>query len=342
MSNGDYYETLGVPHDASADVIKRAYRELAKKYHPDRNPDNPQAEQRFKQVQEAYNTLKDPDKRAQYDQFGKVGVGEWTTDPRGQRVYEWGGGTRVSVEDLESLFSMFGGGGGGQAGRGGRGGSIFEQFFGGGSSGGRAGTRGRQRPPRPASQPPTRGQNQEHRIRIGFEQALRGATVTMKLTQSDGQTETIDVKVPAGVEDGQKIRVRSKGMPGQHGGPAGDLLLTCEIEPHPYYTRQGGHLYVDVPVSIFEATLGGKIEAPTPNGLTTVTLPPGTASGTKLRLRGQGAPVRGQGDPGDLYVVVQIVPPKTVDDELRGELEQLRDRHSHNPRTACPWWREGS
>ena len=336
MAGKDYYEILGVARTASKDEIKRAYRKLAKQYHPDRNPNDAAAERRFKEVQEAHNILSDPKKREQYDQFGSVGAGEWTTDPTGQRMYEWGGGTRVSVDDLEGLFSMFSGGAGGGGGRRG-GGSVFDQIFGGGGPvPGQRPRRGRAAP----AAPPTRGAHEEHRVSISFDQALHGATVTLRLKQSNGRTETLDVKIPPGVEEGQKIRVKGRGQPGQSGGASGDLLLVCHIGPHPYFARKGADIYLEVPISVTEAVLGAKIEVPSLEGRSTVTIPPGTAGGTKLRLKGRGVAKKGSTERGDQYIVIRIAPPEKLTDETRALYEQLAAAETGDPRAGCNWWKD--
>lgn len=306
---------LGVNRSATADEIKRAYRALAKKHHPDRNPGDASAEARFKEVQHAYSVLSDAKKRQQYDQYGDVAVGEWQTRPTGERVYQWGDGSAVRGEDLEDLFSAFGGQGGGSG--------IFEQIFGNFNRGGT----------RTAS--PRRAVDEEHPIRLTFDQAVRGTTLSLDLTQGGGRRERIDVKIPPGVEEGQKIRVRGRG-PGSNGGSPGNLILVCRIDPHPYFRREGADVYVDVPVSVTEATLGAKVDVPTIDGRATVSLPPGTPSGAKLRLKGRGV-VRRNGEHGDQYVVVQIAPPKSLGDEERTLIEKLHELLRDDPRARCAW-----
>ncbi len=317
----DHYEVLGVKKGASTDEIKRAYRTLSKKYHPDRNQKDPSAEAKFKEVQHAYSVLNDPKKRAQYDEYGDVAVGEWQTRPTGEQVYQWGGGSSVRSEDLEDLFSAFGGGGGRG---GGAGESIFEQIFGGG--GGRRTARAAPRRPPP---------EQLHNVQISFDQAIRGTTLSLRVGRETGE-ETIDVKIPAGVEHGQKIRVRGKGASAD-GGPSGDIILVVHVGPHPYFRREGSDIYLDVPVSVTEAVLGAKIEVPTVEGRGTVTLPPGTPSGGRLRLRGQGVVRRDAGGRGDQYVVVHMVPPKTLTEEERKLYDRLQEISTFNPRAAKAW-----
>ena len=316
----DHYEVLGVKKGATADEIKRAYRTLSKKYHPDRNQNDPSAEAKFKEVQHAYSVLNDAKKRAQYDQYGDVAVGEWQTRPTGEQVYQWGGGSSVRSEDLEDLFSAFGGGGGGR----GAGESIFEQIFGGG--GGRRTARAAPRRPPP---------EQLHNVQISFDQAIRGTMLSLRVARETGE-ETIEVKIPAGVEHGQKIRVRGQGA-SANGGPGGDIILFVHVGPHPYFRREGADIYLDLPVSVTEAVLGAKIEVPTVEGRGTVSLPPGTPSGSRLRLRGQGAVRRDTGERGDQYVVVQIVPPNRLSDGERQLYAKLAELSEFKPRATKSW-----
>ncbi|MDO8632277.1 MAG: DnaJ C-terminal domain-containing protein [Phycisphaerales bacterium] len=318
----DHYEVLGVSRSASTDEVKRAYRSLAKKYHPDRNPGDPSAEGKFKEVQHAYTVLIDPKKREQYDQFGDVAVGEWQTRPTGEQVYQWGGGSSVGVEDLEDLFSAFGG-----RGSGGRGEGVFEQIF------GNSAQRG---PSRRAGTAPRSPVDEEHPVELTFDQAVHGTTVTLDLSHGRRGHETIEVKIPSGIEAGQKIRVRGR-VPGRNGGPPGDLILICNVAPHPYFHRDGLDIYLDVPVSVTEAALGAKIDVPTIDGHATVTLPPGTPSGSKLRLKGRGIVRSSAAERGDQYVVVQIVPPKSLSEEQRKMYEMLRESDRQDPRSRCPW-----
>ncbi len=314
----DHYEVLGVKRTASADEIKRAYRALAKKHHPDRNPGDPSAEVRFKEVQHAYGVLSDPKKRAQYDQYGDVAVGEWQTRPTGERVYQWGGGSSVRVEDLEDLFSAFG------ERSGGKGEGIFEQIF------GSAGRRG------PRSAPPRRSVDEEHPVELTFEQAVHGTTMTLDLSHGRKGRETINVKIPPGVDNGQRIRVRGR-VPGHNGGPPGNLILICCVAPHRYFRREGANVYLDMPISVTEAVLGAKIDVPTIDGHATITLPPGTAGGSKLRLKGRGVVQRGSTERGDQYVVIQVVPPRSLSDEQKKLFEKLRESEQEDPRSKCTW-----
>lgn len=307
----DYYDVLGVKKNASTDEIKRAYRRLAKKHHPDRNPDDPGTAAKFKEVQEASSVLNDPEKRAQFDRYGRAGVGNWNTSTNGQKVYEWGDGSTIKAEEIEELFAAFGGGGHS---------SVFDGFFG----------RHRTRQPKP---PPRRGADEENNITLTFEQAVSGCTVTVSLRDKrTGRTEKLDVKIPPGVSNGQKIRLKGKARPGSGGGAPGDRLIVVSIRPHRFFRRVNDDIFLDVPLSITDATLGTKVEVPSLTGIATVTIPAGTPSGTRLRLRGKGVAGRG-----DQYVVVQIVPPKSMTDEQRECVQRLRELGDVNPRDDIDW-----
>ncbi len=322
MSHRDYYDILGVSRTASADEIKRAYRKLAKQHHPDHNPGNPEAEAKFKEAQGAYSVLSDTQKRAEYDQFGRAGVGDWQQRQGGQRVYSWGGGSQINSEDLEDLFSAFGGGGRQQA-------SVFDQFFGG---------RGQRRAPRRRAGP-ARGDNVDHAVRLTFDQSLHGTKIELRLTDkgNGSQPQTLTVTVPPGVEEGQRIRLRGKGQPGSNGGPAGDLFLVCSIAPHAYLRRVGRDLFLDLPISLTEAALGTTIEVPTLDGRVSLKIPPGTPGGSKLRLRGKGIPASRKQPVGDLYAVIKIVAPTKLTEKQQELLEQLADELDANPRQDLAW-----
>lgn len=330
MGKRDYYTVLGVSRSADKGDIKRAYRRLAKKYHPDRNPNDASAERHFKEVQEAYEVLSDGDKRVAYDRFGQAGVGA-ADGGRGGFGGGWpggdsfGGGTRVSASDLRDLFENAGAaGGGGGAGIG----EMFEQILGGGRGG-----RGRSRRVAPA-----RGRDIEHRVQISFEQAIGGASLEVELRGGEGgQTggsQTLTVKIPRGVRDGQKIRLRRKGEPGVHGGPAGDLYIVCRVRPHRYFKRHADDILIDVPISIAEATLGVKVEVPSLDGRTKVTIPAGTASGTKLRLKDHGVWNETAQKRGHQYVLIRIVPPESVSPSQEAALRELL---ADNPRRGLDW-----
>ncbi|MEK6674701.1 MAG: J domain-containing protein [Planctomycetota bacterium] len=305
----DYYEVLGVGKSASVDEIKRAYRKLAKKYHPDRNPGDATAEQKFKEVQQAHGVLGDPEKRAQYDRYGHGGVGEWQTGTGGERVYRWGGGSSIPADDLEDLISAFGGG---------QRASIFDQFF------------GRKRPSPGEDRAPERGTNEELRVPLTFDQAIHGSTLNVRVQSGqNGKTETLEVKIPPGVEDGQRIRISGRGHGAGRGGSRGDLYLICSVSPHPIFRREGADIHVDVSVSVVDAVLGGKIEVPSLDGNTVLNLPSGTPSGATLRLRGLGIR-KANGEKGDQYVTIQIAPKKIISHAEHQLYEKLRALDSEN------------
>ena len=312
MGKDDYYTILGVATSASQDEIKRAYRKLAKQYHPDRNPGDKAAEAKFKEVQEAYEVVGDPQKRREYDRFGRAGVGRWQEQPHGQRVYTWGGGSQVNLDDLEDLFAAFGGGGpsGGA--------SVFSDFFG----------RRRHTPT------PRRGANVEGTTSLSFEQAVHGATVEVDIAdRAGGRRETLSVKIPPGVENGKRIRLRGRGHPGENGGPAGDLYLICSVRPHKLFERHGTDIHVEVPVTLTEAALGAKVDVPTIDGTMTMTLPAGTSGGTKLRLRGKGVPRGKSGERGDQIAIIRVVIPNNLTPEQKQLFESLAKSIDENPRT---------
>jgi curved DNA-binding protein len=320
----DYYDTLGVARTASADDISKAYRQLARKFHPDLNPDDPKAKEKFQQVQTAFDVLNDPKKREMYDRYGASfehagagggsrggGVPPWATGGAGPG----GGGFEVNLEDL------FGGGGGG-----GGFADLFKQF---GKGGGRGAGR------RPAESP-TRGADLEHELTVPFASAVLGGEAQVAVRRGDGAVETIHVKIPAGIDDGKKIRLREQGEPGASGGPAGDILIKVHVAPHPQFRRAGKRLDVTLPITLVEALRGAKIDLPTPHGTITLTVPPGSSSGAKLRVKGHG--VRGgQGAPGDLYAELQIELPKHMSDGDREKMADIAAHYADNPRADLSW-----
>lgn len=336
MAKRDYYDVLGLPRSASADDIKKAHRKLVRKFHPDVNKDNKQSEEKFKEVQEAYDVLSDPGKRRNYDQFGHAGVGAAPNmggDPfdafRRAQGGSGGGGPRtsrrpgggVNVEDFD-----FGGGPEFD--------SIFEQLFGqrrAGAAGG-AQPRGPRAQARPQPQPQARGGDVEHPVSLTFEQAARGTTLPLQITR-DGQLETIDVKVPAGVKDGSRVRVRGKG--GQGAGGSGDLYIVTRVQPHAYFRREGNDILLDLPLSLYEALQGTKIDVPTLDGPVTMTIPPGTGSTAKLRIKGRG--IQRNDNAGDQYVLPRIIVPKDLDDEDRAMIEKLQQKRPVNARADSKW-----
>ena len=370
----DYYELLGVPRKASAKDIRAAFRKLARKYHPDLNPGDKSAEEKFKQLQEAYDVLSDSKKRQMYDQYGFYSEnlppgggppGPGTAEDSGVN-FDFGG------------FDFGGGGGGGTEGGSFR--DLFSQFFRGG--------RGTAIEPEQEA-----GGDLEYQIEIDFWDAVRGAVKRMTITRLDTcdtchgtgaigsaqtcpvchgsgtvqqaagkmrfnvpctrcggtgkirtvcptcsgegrvrRTETIEVRIPAGLASGSRVRVPGKGNSGTMGAPPGDLYLRVEVRPHPFFERRGTDLYTKVPVTVSEASLGAKIEVPTIDGRSLVRVPPGTNSGSTLRLREKGVPSARNGSRGDQYVEIQIVVPKPTDERVRTLMKELETVEPADPR----------
>ncbi len=363
----DYYQVLGVPKSAALPDIKKAYRKLARKYHPDLNPKDKTAEARFKEIQEAYAVLSDPKKRAQYDQFGDLGGVPPGAGP--------GGPGGAGFEGFD--FSDYGS-------------STFRDFFenlfsGGGQRGGEAAQAG-----------PQRGEDLQYSMRIGFEDAIHGLQTKIRVNrlaacrpcagrgraagsrnrscpscggtgrgtvqrgfmkfssacpacagtgQAPGEpcpacggpgavqiSDLIAVRIPAGVDNGSKVRVPGRGNAGRNGGPPGDLFIVIEVEPHAFFKREGANISIRVPISVPEATLGAKIEVPTLWGRTTIRIPPGTKSGQKFRIREQGAPVAGRKGRGDEHAEVYIVPPPFDNERIREMMKELEAISGPNPR----------
>jgi len=323
MAEADYYDTLGVPRDATPEAIKKAYRTLARKHHPDVNPGDKKAELKFKEVQQAYDILSDAEKRALYDRYGRAGVEGMAAGPRAG-AQEWANRQGAPGAGFESFdFSEFfgpGAQGPGVAADPAGGAGIFEDLIG-RMRGGRG---GRKPGPRP-------GHNLDATLSIPFLTAVRGGETTIQVDR-EGRRESLVVKVPPGIEPGAKLRLRGQGEPGEKGGTAGDLTIQVSVEPHPYFTREGRHLTVEVPISPDEAILGAKIDVPTLNGPKSLPVPPGTSSGQKLRLRGQGLPAAADKPEGDLFVALKIVVPKTIDDESGRLIREFAARNPLRPR----------
>jgi curved DNA-binding protein len=308
MADEDYYKVLGVGKNASPEEIQKAYRKLARKYHPDLHADDEEkardrAKQQFQKVQQAYDVLSDEKKRNMYDQLGpnfeQMGGG----NPFGAGGNPFGGADGI---DLSQIF----GGGGGGGGRGFE--DILRQMGGGGPMGG--GPRGGGRGPQVA---PSRGSDIEQEITVPFATAVLGGQHQVSLQRRSGKVDKIDVKIPAGIESGKKIRLRGLGQ--SAGGPPGDLLITVKVAPHPNYSRNGLNLHVTVPISLIEAAEGATIDLPTPHGTVSLKVPPGSSSGKSLRLKGMG--IKGKDKSGDLISVLQIMVPGQVSPD---DLEVLR------------------
>jgi curved DNA-binding protein len=289
-----------VPRDASDEAIKKAYRKLARKYHPDVSKE-PNAKEKFQDVAEAYETLKDKEKRAAYDSLGSYRPGQEFRPPPdwSQRFGQQGFGDFGDV-DLSDLFSALGGGFGRSAGRrrGFRQGSV-----------------------------PIPGEDYEVTVRLALEEAFSGTEREFRIGE-----QTVRARIPRGATDGERLRLRGKGGPGMNGGPPGDLYLVISLVPHPLYKVNGRDLDLEVPVAPWEAALGAQIEVPTLEGQVKMKLPAGSKSGQKLRLAGKGLPRPG-GGAGDLYAVVMIVVPGTLAERERQLYEQLRDASRSDPRS---------
>ncbi len=323
----DFYAILGVPQDADAAAIKKAYRKLARTHHPDQNPGDTAAEQRFKEIGEAHSVLSDPEQRKEYDAIRQMSRG-------GARFTAGGpGGGNGGFEDL---FSSFGGGGGNvrfQSSGGGAGpdlNDILGQMFGGGMPRGAPG--GYQQDPfggYGAARGPQRGRDVTARTTLSFRDAIEGATVSLQTAEG----RTIRTKLPAGVRDGQKIRLRGKGEPGDRGASAGDLILEVTVTPDAVFGRDHDHLTIDLPVTFAEATLGATVQVPTfhDHGRVRVRVAPGTPSGRVLRIKGKGV-ARKDGSHGDLLAKVQVVVPTELTDEARAAVETLREQDGQDPR----------
>lgn len=369
MDNTDFYELLGLQRGATHDEVKKAYRKAARKYHPDVNPGDKEAEERYKRITQAYEVLSDPDKRARYDQFGQA----WQ---QAQQGGQWQGG-----DFSDFVYSNYGAG-------------SFEDIFGSlfGNIRGGASQRQRSRTQRG----PERGQTINHEIAVSFADAVHGTEKQLSLSIADrcpdcdglggksqscpacggsgqssrgagifgmggacpqcqGTGEVIQsqcptcrgggealrerklkVRIPAGVKTGSKIRLAGEGGRGVRGGPSGDLILSVRVNDDPFFRRDGDNIEVEVPISVTEAALGAKIPVPTIHGRVTLKVPPGTHSGQRFRLKGQGPPIPGSRDHADEYVTVTIAPPRKVNHEVRELLEELQKLTDEDLRSDLP------
>ena len=300
VGSRDYYEVLGVPRTASADEIRRAYRKLAREYHPDLNKESG-AEDRFKEVSEAYDVLRDSDSRTRYDRVGP----NW----RAAGADRGSGRDGAGRQDFGDVRVEFGEGDFGD---------IFESLFGARNS--RRGFDGFQ----------NRGVDEEAELELSLEEAASGASRRISL----GPDRAYDVKIPAGVRDGQRIRLAGEGSRGVGDGPSGDLFLRVRLRPHPRFRLEERDLLVDLPVTPWEAALGASVEVPTLTGTRHVKLPAGSSSGRRLRLRGAGMP-RPHGEKGDLYAIVKVMVPKKPTAQERELFERLAEVSSFDPRGAA-------
>jgi len=319
----DYYEILGVSRDASRDDIQRVYRKLARKYHPDLNKEAG-SEDKFKEINEAYEVLKDPEKRKKYDQIGSGWQqGDNFRPPPGwEHNFNFGSGPQGRQENF--FWSSDGGDYS----------DFFETLFGGQFQEGFTGSEGRQ----PFSRQ-RRGSDHEAVLRIPLEEAFRGGTktITMQSTAPSGHgsvsssEKRYDVKIPPGILPGQKVRLSGQGGKGSGGGGSGDLFLKVEVEPHPRFHLKGRDLYTELAITPWEAALGANIDIQTLSESVTLKVPPGTQSGQKLRLRAKGMP-NPKGSPGDLYAVMQIKVPKSLSKKERQLFEELNKVSAFRPR----------
>ncbi len=371
MAKRDYYEVLGVPRNASQEEIKRAFRRLARQYHPDVNPGNKEAEEKFKEIQEAYEVLSDPEKRARYDRLGHAAFepGAGAGGGFGERVYTWSTGP---TEDFSEIFSDF----------------DLGDLLGGFPFGARTTGRGRRL---------RRGRDLRTEVTVPFLTAAKGGTVQLRVRRqvrcdrcggsgaapgSRWQTcqvcggsgrrrgplglatvceecggegrrpgemcpacagqgtveklDTIEVRIPPGIDDGTELRLRGQGE-AVPGGTPGDLYVTVRVAPHPYFRREGNNVVLRLPLSIVEATLGARVDVPTIDGMATLRIPPGTSSHQRLRMRGKGIVDPKSGVRGDQLVEIQIVTPRDLSPHARELLEQLDREVRYNPREKAPW-----
>jgi DnaJ-class molecular chaperone len=324
----DLYKILGVARSASQEEIQKAYRDMARRHHPDMNPDDSKAKEKFQRIQRAYDVLGNSEKREMYDRYGSSFETMGAGGPRGgaaggawRRGTGAGPGGGFEGVDMEELFGAGGPGGyeGGFA-------DLLKQFAGGAAGGRRGG----------ASPGPRVGRNLQHATTVPFRTAVLGGEMHVAVQRLDGKTETIAVKIPAGIEDGKKVRVRGKGESAGPNGKPGDLLITVHIAAHPHFDRRGHNLLVRVPVTLAEAAMGAKIDVPAPRGTLTLTVPPGTSSGKRLRAKGQGVHAT-DAPPGDLIAEIQIVLPETLDEEDLEMIRRIDSRHPSAPRADLRW-----
>ncbi len=316
----DLYQVLGVARDADEDAVKKAFRKLAMKYHPDKNPGKAN-EQRFKEVNQANEVLSDKKRRALYDEFGEDSLSQGFDPERARLIRQYGrGGGRASggggMPDGFDVQEIFGGAGGQNADFGDLIGDLFGRS-GGGGRGGRAGVRGA---------PRSRGQDVESEVTIDFAHAVKGTTLALQRGN-----EQVSVRVPPGANEGSRLRIPGQGGSGFNGGPPGDLLVTVHVLPHPFFRREGDDLHLDVPITLGEAYRGEKIRIPTPDGEVTLKVPPHTQTGSMTRLRGKGI-ARKNREAGDLYVRFLVHVPTADEPEVAKAIDVLASK-VENPRT---------
>jgi curved DNA-binding protein len=315
----DYYQVLGVDKKATADEIKKVYRKLALKWHPDKNPNNKSAEEKFKKISEAYAVLSDEKKRGEYDQFGSA-------DQYRQQYSQEDIFRNFDINEILRGFGFEGGRGGGRTtfrtGKRGGGGARddyddpFAGLFGGGGTGG-----GRQQ----YANIPQKGQDAEYNLSISLEESVLGAEKKISF-QLENRVEDISVKIPAGISSGKKLRLPGKGLSGYNGGPNGDLYLNINVLPHPIFARDGNDLYIEKTIKFTQAALGTTIDVPTLDGsVKRLKLSPGTQNNTKIRMKGYGVPGLKGAQKGDQYVKINIGVPKKLSDKQIKLVQQLAD-----------------
>lgn len=320
MAARDPYSVLGVSKTAKADDIKKAYRRLAKKYHPDQNKD-PKAKDKFAEAAQAYEILGEDPKRQQFDRGEIDAEGK----PRGFEGFPGGGfrpggagggaGQSYEYESGPGGFRSRGAGGGFDAA------DIFSELFSGARKAG-AGARSRQ--------PQQPGEDLLASLTISLEESIRGATKRVAMQTG----KALDVTIPAGMEDGKQVRLKGQGNPGPSGGPAGDALITVKVAAHPFFTVEGRHVRIDLPLTLYEAVLGGPVEVPTPTGRIELNVPAGASGGRTLRLRGKGLPASGSQPAGDLLVAMKIILPEASGSELEELMKKWRESQPYTPRTS--------
>lgn len=312
MADRDFYKILGVSREASPQELKTAYRKLAKEFHPDRNPDDAKAEERFKEVSSAYSVVSDPEKRKLYDEFGEMGLREGFDPDAYQAATQ--GAAGFGGFDFQDIFRG--------AGHGGRADHFefnLEDLFGGGGRSRGAYVRA-----------PQRGADIQSEVTIDFRDAVLGCMRELSLRSAEGE-RTLKVRIPAGVRNDGKIRLRGQGVLGSNGGPAGDLVLKVKVRKHPHFSIRGKQLHITVPVTPLEAYAGAKVTVPTPEGMVQLSIPAGSQNGRKLRLRGKG--IQQKGEPkGDLIAHLEIVMPQGHSAEVEEALNTVQDAFERDPR----------
>ncbi|TXT61655.1 MAG: Curved DNA-binding protein [Promethearchaeota archaeon] len=350
MAKKDYYKILGIDENATKDEIKRAFRKKARKYHPDVNPDEPRSGEKFKEINEAYRVLSDDEKREMYDKFGVVdgqapsqdqwggfgGAGQGGRvyrTPDGKTVYYSSSGSPGSGFDFSDIFGGMGGSRSGSSGMGGGGfdffgdlKDIFDVFGRGGGRDVRSGSSGQSYTTRTRRNIPRTGEDLKYDMSIDFMEAFYGGSKRIQFRNpTTGATETLTVKIPRGIREGQKLRLKGKGMPGSDGGKPGDLYINIHINDHPIYERSGEDLYMTQEIPFTTAALGGKVSVKGIDRTLNVTVPAGTEDGTTLRLKNQGFPIINSQERGNLMIIIKIKVPSKLTRKQKELLQQLKE-----------------